>query len=297
MTRKKYILLFSVLVLLLCGGCGKKGFPTPERLPVPGGIHDLAGEVKDGVLFLSFTMPLKDRTGVELKERWGFQVLKSCGSCMEGFEPWRDIILEENQGYTVANGKLIIFDDDLRKGYQYSYRVRPVTRMGSYGEGSNVFTITWQIPPDPPSKVTVKGGDGRVELSWTREDNLLYNVYRLQEKVYPLFPVNAAPLSTPAFDDAGLENGKTYRYEVRSLAMKAGFKWEGRGTEVAAATIDRTPPTAPLDVKTEKRGKGVLVTWTSSPEKDVLGYNIFRISGGARAKLNREPLGQNRFLD
>jgi hypothetical protein len=295
--QKRYILLISVLILFLCAGCGRKGLPAPEKLPIPGGIRDLAGEVKDGVLFLSFTMSQKDSTGAVIKDLGGFQLQKSCGSCMEGFEPYRDIVLEERQGYTIANGKVYMYDDDLKKGFQYSYRVHPVTRMGTPGEASNVFIITWQTPPDPPAKVTVKGGDGRVELSWAREGNLFYNVYRMKEKVYPLFAANSSPISTPVYVDAGLENGKTYRYEIRSVMAKDGIRWEGPGITVAAATIDRTPPKAPVDIKTEKTGRGILVTWAVGAETDISGYNVFRARGGKVSKLNEQPVRGTSFLD
>jgi hypothetical protein len=297
LTQKRYILVISILILFLCAGCGRKGLPVPERLPVPGGIKDLSGEVKDGVLFLSFTMPQKDSTGAGLKDLGGFRILKSCGSCMEGFEPFREIVLAEGQGYTIAKGKIYVYDDDLKKGFQYSYRVHPVTRMGTAGEASNIFSITWQTPPDPPAKVTVKGGDGRVDISWSKEGDLLYNVYRVKDKVYPLFAANSGLLSVPVFVEAGLENGKTYHYEIRSVRTRDGVRWEGPGIAVAAATIDRTPPKAPVDIKTERKGRGVLVTWGAVADGGIAGYNVYRIGGGKVLRLNEKPVKETFFPD
>jgi hypothetical protein len=296
--RKRCILLISLLVLCLGMGCGKKALPRPERLPIPGGIVDFSGEVKDGVLFLSFTMPQKDSKGAELKDLAGFRIMKSCGTCTGGgFEPFREIILDERQGYTIANGKIYVFDDDLKNGFQYAYRAYPVTRLGNSGDSSKVFYITWQTPPGPPARVTTKGGDGNVELSWTREGNLLYNVYRVKEGVYPLFPANGSPLSNPRFADAGLENGKTFRYEVRSVRVIDAVNWEGTGITVAASTADRTRPKAPLEVKAGRRGHGVMVTWKAGAEEDLAGYNVYRVSGGKVAKLNGEPVKDTSFAD
>jgi len=298
--RKNVISLLIVsmaLAALVVAGCGKKGFPVPERLPLPGGIRDLTGEVREGILFLSFTIPQKDSAGADIRDLAGFRVFKNCGTCVGGFEPLRDIILEEKEGYTVARGRLYIMDDDLKAGVRYSYRVHPVTQLGSAGEASNIYTITWQTVPPPPEGVRAKGQYERIELSWEKEGNLLYNVYRLRDSVYPLFPLNPAPLSGSFYVDSGLENGKTYQYEVRAVEVKSGVRWEGTSARVSASPIDRTPPDAPRELKTEKRGKTVLLTWKKNTEPDLLGYNIYRITSGKTAKLNGEPVKDSTFPD
>ncbi|MDR2017545.1 MAG: hypothetical protein LBQ00_01475 [Syntrophobacterales bacterium] len=292
------ILIISVaLTFFGVAGCGKKSFPAPQNLPIPGGIKDVAGDIKEGVLFLSFTIPSRDVTGAELKDLSGFRVLKSCGSCMVGFEPFKEILLEEQQGYTIAKGRLYITDDDLRTGFHYSYRVHPLTKLGTAGDASNTFTITWQAVPVPPAGVQARGEYERIELTWDKEENLLYNVYRLREGVYPLFPVNPAPLSTSFFVDSGLENGKTYQYEVRAVALKSGMRWEGKGVQLSAHPIDRTPPAAPREIKTEKNEREVLVTWKMNTEPDLLGYNVYRIASGKTVKMNTEPLKEPSYLD
>ena len=297
MRRKRFILLISLAALLLVAGCGKKGPPVPARVPVPGGIRDLSGEVKDGVLFLSFSIPQRDSTGAELKDLGGFRVLKACGSCMGGFEPFREIRLEEKQGYTVVGNRIYIYDDDLKENFRYSYRVHPMTRLGTAGEASNTFTITWDKVPPPPTGLRARGDYGKVEITWNKEGNLLYNVYRLKENVYPLFPTNPGPLAAPPFIDSGLENGKTYRYEVRAVIPRGASRWEGQGSTVEATPVDRIPPNAPIEIKTEKKGRAVLVTWKKNTEGDLLGYNVYRVTGGKAVKVNREPVKETLFLD
>jgi hypothetical protein len=293
------LLIFSVALVLLVAtaGCGKKSLPMPERLPIPGGIKDLTGETREGVLFLSFSIPQKDSTGADYKDLAGFRVLKNCGTCVAGFEPLKEIILVEKQGYTIARGRLYVTDDDLKAGVRYSYRVYPITQLGSAGEASNTFTLTWQTVPPPPEEVRAKGEYERIELTWEKEGNLLYNVYRLRDNAYPLFPLNPAPLSGTFFVDPGLENGKKYQYEVRAVAVKEGMRWEGMGARVSASPIDKTPPEAPRDTKTEKKGRAVLVTWKKNTEPDLLGYNVYRITSGITAKLNTEPVKESTYLD
>ncbi len=295
--RKSCIFVVSVAVLCLLAGCGKKNPPMPIGVPVLGGIQDLAGEVKDGLFFLSFTMPTKDKDGADLTDLSGFKVLKGCGSCLAGFEPFREIILDDKKGYTIAGGRLYFFDNDMMNGFQYSYRVHPVTRKGTVGEPSNVVTITWEPTPEPPRNVTAVGNDRRVEFAWTDESGYSYNIYRFNGDRYPLFPVNKEALTKPYFMDAGLENGKSYAYEIRTVMVKAGVKREGVGAKVDAVPIDKTPPAIPKEVKAVKKGKGILVTWKENEEEDLVGYNLYRIGNGKTEKLNEEEIPDPVFLD
>ncbi|MBA4416860.1 MAG: hypothetical protein C0392_02950 [Syntrophus sp. (in: bacteria)] len=295
--QKRYILVISICMVILFSGCGKKSPPTPMRLPVLGGINDFTGEVKDGVLFLSFSIPTKDKDGSDLRGLGGFKILKACGSCMGGLEPFKEIILNDNKGFTIVNGRLYVYDDDLMKGLLYSYKVYPVTMKGTMGASSNPFAITWEDTPSPPTNVSAQGDDERVEFKWSQEDGFTYNIYRFEDAIYPLFPVNQGPLSKPYFIDSGLENGKTYQYEIRKVTMKGGIKREGQGTKVEATPVDLTPPAVPRDIKAEKKGKGVQVTWKENIEKDLYGYNIYRVINGKADKLNDEEVFEPIFLD
>ena len=295
--QKRYILVISIGILLLLASCGKKGEPLPKGLPIPGGINDLAGEVKDGVLFLSFSVPTRNKDGSEVKDLAGFKILKGCGSCMGVFEPFKDIRMDEGKGYTVYDGKLFVFDDDLMNGFQYAYKVYPYTRKGISGDASNIFSIKWEKPPEAPTNVSGKENDERVELTWTKEEGFSYNVYRYSGDIYPLFPLNKNPLTTPGFVDSGLENGKRYRYEIRKVREKDGLKWEGEGFKVEATPKDKTPPATPKEVKAERKENGVSITWKENTEKDLMGYNVYRIATGKAEKLNKEPVKEHIYFD
>jgi fibronectin type 3 domain-containing protein len=297
--EKKYIAALSlcVVVILLCFSCGKKADPRPIVLPLPGGIHDLSGEVKDGVLFLSFSVPTKNSDGSEVKDLAGFKVYKACGTCLGGFEQYRDLVLEEKKGYTLYGGKTYFYDDDLLAGFEYSYRIYPYTKKGTRGDGSNIIKVLWQNPPGPVKGLSAKGSDEKVELSWDKEEGFSYNVYRYENGVYPLFPVNKGPVTADSFLDPGLENDKQYTYEVRKVQTKGGMLREGEGTKVTATPVDRTPPARPSEMKAEKVEGGVMLTWKKNNEKDLAGYNIYRISTGKPERLNSDLLKENSYLD
>lgn len=296
--QKKHILIaISIIVLLFSGACGKKGDPLPKGLPVPAAINDLKGQVRDGVLFLSLTVPRKNMDGSELKDLAGFKFFKSCGSCLGAFEPFREVRFDEGKGYTISEDRLYIYDDDLTEGFEYTYKVFPFNTRGVLGNSSNVFSIKWMKPPAPPKNASVEVNDRIVELKWSGEPGLLYNVYRYMDSIYPLFPVNKDPLAKPSFMDSGLENGKTYKYDIRAVSVASGQALEGESLKIEATPKDKTPPRAPVNVRTEKKGKIVAVLWNANKEKDLAGYNVYRIAGGKTAKLNKELLHERTYLD
>jgi fibronectin type 3 domain-containing protein len=277
--------------------CGKKGDPKPKGLSIPGMINNLTGEIKDGMLFLSFSPPSMNKDGSEPKDLAGFKIFKACGSCMGTFEPFKDLDLDSRKGFLIHDGKVFFYDDDLTGGFQYGYKVYPYTKKGTRGDPSNTFTIKWEKTPDPVKDVSVKENDQKVEISWQKEEGFLYNVYRYNDGVYPLFPLNKIPITTPYFLDTGLENDKTYAYEVRKIQVKEGVKREGEGVKIAATPRDLSPPATPAEVKAEKKEGGAFLTWKENEEGDSAGYNIFRISSGKAEKLNKEPLKKNMYLD
>jgi hypothetical protein len=294
---KRNTLILSLVLLLLFVSCGKKGMPLPKRSALPGGINDLTGEVKDGVLFLSFSMPTRDRDGSELKDLAGFEILKQCGSCIGDFEIVKDVRLEEKKGYTLYNGRIYVYDDDLMNGTQYNYKVYAFSRAGSRSEASNLYSVQWFTPPGPPGHVSANPGDGTAELSWEKETGYTYNVYRYEDHLYPLFPVSKKPLSAGYFLDTGLENGKAYRYEVRAIKDIQGMMREGEGFRIDVTPKDTTPPAVPVLMQVERRGNVVEIAWRENTDKDLAGYNVYRIDAGKATRLNGQPLKEHTFAD
>jgi len=296
--RKSIILILSLWTICLVISCGKKGNPLPKQQPVLGGVGEISGEVKDGVLFLSFPLPAKNIDGTDVVDLAGFKVLKSCVSCDETFETFKEILLADEKGYTTSGNKVFIYDDNLISGYRYSYMVKPFTSKGDMGDSSKAFSISWQDPPAKPSgNVTVKENDGRIELSWPPEQGFFYNVYRHDNGTYPLFPLNSDLLTKPSFVDSGLINGQKYTYEIRKVKMVEKRNWEGEGIRVEATPKDLTPPSIPQGIKAEKRGSSVQLSWLKNTEGDVAGYNVYRIVGRSEQKLTRTPLRETQFID
>jgi len=295
------VLCVAFCLVLALSSCGKKDNPMPVAVAKAGVIGDLRGEVKDGVLFLSFTplatiKPEKKEPGEGEAKIAGYRIFKGCGTCLGDLQPFRTISLDERKGYTLAGNRLYFYDDDLVPGNEYAYRVYPVTTRGTRGEASNAAVVAWEEPPGPPGSVKATESDARVEISWTKEDGYLYNIYRYDNDMYPVIPLNPRPVSTSLYMDAGLTNGRTYVYEVRKVSQTP-VPLEGEGLKASATPKDRTPPGAPMGVKAEKKGNAIALAWQANTEKDLAGYNVYRIMGSQAVKLNSTPLKETGFLD
>ncbi len=302
---KRNISVFSVLCLSLCtllilGSCGKKAPPKPIAVVKAGIVADLKAEVKDGLLFLSFTPPAqiepKKKGSKEEVRITSFRVVKGCGTCLADLQPFRTIVLEEKKGYTIAANRLYFYDDDVIPGNEYAYRVYPVTAMGTRGEGSNTAVIAWKQPPGPPGPAKAEEGDSRVEISWTKQEGYLYNIYRWDNGLYPVIPLNPRPIPTPLYMDGSVTNGRTYVYEVRQVRASAPDV-EGEGSKVSATPKDKTPPSAPMLVKAVKKGTAIQLNWQANTESDLDGYNVYRIIGSKPARINASPVKETQYTD
>ena len=300
MLVNRSIFIISAFMLLALISCGKKAPPLPKGTATPETVGDFRGEVRDGVLFLSFIAPTRsigEASGTGPQKWAGFKILKSCTGCGGSLEPWRDILLNDKTGYTVYKGRIYFYDDDLTTGLDYTYRVVPFTENAIQGAASNTYTIKWQRTPEPPKDVVAKEGDGSIDISWTGEESIFYNVYRFNDDVYPLESINPALLATPSFTDRTVQNGKRYRYEVRSVRLEGTMRWEGQGTAVAATPQDKTPPDPPRNLVAEKKDGGVMIRWEKNTEADLLGYTVYRVGPGKPEKLNKDALAEPLFFD
>jgi len=284
-------------MLLALIACGKKGPPVPKDLPVPGGIGDLRSDVKDGVIFISFSVPKTNKDGTPVKNLEGVRIQRSCGTCTGGMELLKDIRFTDKEGYTIRNGRFYTFDNEPQSGIANGYRVFSLLKNGIVGEGSNIVSVKWHGTPPPPKKVTADEKDSTVILSWEKQEGLLYNVYRYDGDVYPLFPLNGAPLTAPPFTERGLENGKQYNYEIRTVRMDGAVPYEGRGAPIVATPRDMTPPIPPQDLILSRTGAGVLLSWRASAELDFAGYNVYRIALGKTERINKIPIQEASFVD
>lgn len=182
-------------------------------------------------------------------------------------------------------------DRTARPGETYAYRLIAVTRAGErvVATGGPV-TAGSHVAPAAPESLAGRPTPRGIALHWvTRPLFTAYNLYRRAGRGAAV-RINDGPItvftnegsvpseSSPFFyRDTALGPGDTTRYAVEGI--DAFGRPSRRSAEVTVTLRDREPPAPPPTVATAVRGDTVVVSWTASPDSDVVAYRVWR---GAR---------------
>ena len=196
------------------------------------------------------------------------------------------------------------------------YAVRYANRRGQTAAFSNSVALEpapgISLPPGKPSVADEK--QDAVTISWPRPEADIrgtrpasvvgYNLYRRTGKKGRMAePLNPEPLTEPRFIDTKFQYRSDYIYVARALSQGANGLIESADSEPLAFTpIDRFPPSAPDPVSIASANGVISLFWPTSPERDVVGYNIYRASSADATaegwtKLNAQPLSPVTFRD
>lgn len=196
------------------------------------------------------------------------------------------------------------------------YAVRYTNRRGQTAAFSNTIALEpapgISLPPGKPS-VTSEAQDS-IAISWsppeadirgTRPASVVgYNLYRrAATRGQPSDPLNSEPLAQPRFIDSKFQYGTAYVYVARALSQGANGLIESADSEPLAFTpVDRFPPSVPDPVSIASANGVISLFWPTSPERDVVGYNVYRAASADAppegwTKLTPRPLGPVTFRD
>lgn len=110
------------------------------------------------------------------------------------------------------------------------------------GPGPSLFT-----PPAAPTGLAATASDRQVALDWndnSEPDLAGYNVYRAYASGGPYTKINSSLITTSAYTDTPLLNGRTYYFVVR--AVNTGSEESGNSAEVSGMPNGETPPAPPV---------------------------------------------------
>jgi fibronectin type III domain protein len=175
-------------------------------------------------------------------------------------------------------------------------RLRYAIRYANKREQKAAFSNTVSIEPvarisNPPTdlRVTTEGQDA-ITLAWTAPEANIdgtqgaavvgYNLYRRPAKRKSGGElVNSEPISDTAFVDRKFEYKTDYVYSVRALSQgTTGLIESSDGNQLEFTPLDKFPPAPPDPVSIASANATVSLFWPSSPEGDVVGYNVYRAS-------------------
>ncbi len=138
------LFIFTLLLTFFFASCGKKGAPFPSRESPPPAVRDLAMELSDDFLTLTWTVPKGKKKVVSGFA--GFLIYKSkkslteeeCKGCPILFERVADVPIEDEEP-----GDTVTFSETLEKGFRYIYKVTVYTKVGLFSNDSNFVQFTY----------------------------------------------------------------------------------------------------------------------------------------------------------
>jgi len=167
----------------------------------------------------------------------------------------------------------------------------PPTALSAKADAQDVITVSW-IPP-------TTNVDGVTPASIAG-----YNIYRRSAKQeFGGDLLNSEPVTNTTFNDTRFQYLVDYVYFVRALSQGANGLIESADSEPLSFTpVDRFAPSAPDPVSIASANGTISLFWPSSPERDVIGYNVYRAdsaqaSGQNWTKLNEQPITTVTFRD
>lgn len=196
------------------------------------------------------------------------------------------------------------------------YAVRYVNKRGQAAAFSNTVAIEPALAISlPPANLSAKDdSQDAVAISWnapsTNVDGVTpasvvgYNIYRRAAKRgFGGELLNTEPVTGTSFTDTKFQYLIDYVYFVRALSQGASGLVESADSEpLSFKPVDIFPPSAPDPVSIASANGTISLFWPSSPERDLVGYNIYRANSADTPdkdwiKLNDQPLTPVTFRD
>ncbi|HSR36646.1 MAG TPA: hypothetical protein VLL73_05640 [Desulfurivibrionaceae bacterium] len=294
---RRHSLLLLVLLALALAGCGKKTRPVPPGDVQPAAVSDLAYELDEKGVTLTWSLPTQTVKGgrlpyvIEKFELYRAVVLAKdyCEGCPLHFGEPVEIPVVEG-----AKGQFTYQEALLRPGHRYVYRVRSRAGWLVSSDLSNQVAFLWDTPSQAPDAVRVTEGDQVLTVSWQPPAGLLdgtvvrdpywYQVYRSTDGKD--FSALGEPISTTQLVDKQVKNNQRYHYMVRAIRMHDGTEAAGLASAaVSGMPRDMMPPAPPQQVTVVASAEGIKLVWDAVLERDLAGFRIYRrLSGEARAK-------------
>ena len=185
-----------------------------------------------------------------------------------------------------------------------NYFLVAVDQAGNLSEQSNVLEVN--IDTRPPHATIIEPQDNskfqdkiliKAESPDTDIESVQFQYKRIQDSVWDNLggPVTQSPY-TGYLDPVSL--GLPYGdYNLRALATDKGGKTDPSPTSITVTYTDMTSGDAPHDLKAVTNGDDVALAWSSNAEPDLDGYNVYRTSGNAKAKINGSVIKETAYQD
>ena len=304
--------------------CGKRKPPLPPTERVVQRV-EISGFQRGSQVILSWTMPEKNApTGSSLHitradiYRLAEPIDAPRAISEEEFASRSTLVATLNIRESDFGGKTLNYSDVLQFAGQAArlrYAIRLVNASGQKAAFSNFLLLepASRIAGAPTSLSAVVSQDA-IKLTWiapaTNVDGstpvslLGYNVYRSGSDKVPGKLLNRTPVTDTDFDDQFFEFDKPLYYFVRAVSVGSG----GEPVESAESNIvqlqakDTFAPSAPAAITIAATPTTISIFFATNPEKDVVGYRLYRSTDESLEKdkwelLTTQPLTTSTYQD
>lgn len=294
-------LLLSAFCLLLFPACGKRRPPQPPVERIPQRTELLSGAQRGNQVILSWPAPRRnapDESVQSIRQIDVYRLAESPAAPLplteDEFSARSTLIGSVNYETIRTAEDTLVYVDTLELAGQPTrlrYAIRYVNAAGQRAAFSNFLMIEPAAkiaqPPDvisgewSASAVTITWNPPATNIDGSTPVNLLgYNVYRVEKSQTEIgqTPINSTLVSGTSYSDQTFRFGEEYNYVVRSVSLgTGGAQVESLNSRaVPVAPVDTFAPSAPESISVASAPTRLALFFSASPERDVVGYHIYR---------------------
>jgi fibronectin type 3 domain-containing protein len=301
---KGTLLFFSFIAIFFTVSCGKRKPPLPPIENVPQRTERLGGYQQGNQIIL--TLPALQRNAGDQS----IQSIRRIDVYRLAESPNAPLPLTEDEfsARSVLIGSIkysellqstgnITYIDTSAQNIElvrFRYAIKFINASGSRAPFSNFLLIEPTLNVAlPPTELNIEESENSIKIDWTPPKqnidsstpaNLLgFNVYRVSAnqdaaKVMDSTPLNPKPVISGSFSDSSFQFGEIYRYFIRTVSLGSdGNPVESTNSkDILVSPKDTYPPSSPTAISIAASSGKLSIFFPSNPEKDVVGYYIFR---------------------
>ncbi len=265
-----------------CGYCGEV-FVAQEIIPATG-EHEIKYSTSEASFdmhgtYIEFCHLCDDNYVIYDIPRVAVAKLEKTSYNYNGEVRTPKVYLEDSKGVALIEGSDfdVTYDEGRKMPGKYAVKV---TLKGSY-KGEK--TLYFNIRTTATTKLTATQTTSSITLSWsavTGADGYRIYVYDFDEKIY----VTLKTVTKTSYTIKNLEDGKTYKYRVKSFVNVGSDRmWAEQTREITTSTKPETPT-----VKVKAGTKKAALSWNSVDGAD--GYQVYmKAPGESYKKLITTP--------
>lgn len=296
-------LLLSVFCLLILPACGKRRPPQPPVERIPQRTELLSGAQRGNQVILSWPAPQRNAPDESVQSIRRIDIYRLAESpsaplplTEDEFATRSTLIGSINEETIRIAGSTLVYLDTLELAglpTRLRYAIRYVNAAGQRAAFSNFLLIEPAAKiAEPPTVVTSELSPNAVTIIWTPPTvnidgstpvNLLgYNVYRVEKSQTEVSqtPINTTLVNATRYSDQTFHFGEDYNYIVRAVSLgTGGDQVESlNSNSIRVTPVDTFRPSAPERISIAPSTGRLAIFFTASPERDVVGYYIYRSS-------------------